>query len=178
MTELQGAEATPTQVVNNTAIAFRRHGGSTAPSVALTTANIFQTIEELIKGQTSAMRKRLNRKFMISQATADIMSEAQRLELNFKGIDITEEGIMKYAGFDFIVNTSFPDDTIIFCSMSGDPKTDAIQLGTSMSSDFNNLEVNRLSNFGREWGMLLTFALDIFVVRPEEVCIYTPTTIV
>ena len=33
--------------------------------------------------------------------------------------------------------------------MTGDMKSDAIQLGTSMSSDFNNLEVERVSNFGR-----------------------------
>lgn len=178
LTELQGADATPTQVVNNTAIAYRRHGASGVPSVALTTSNIFPTLEELIKNQTRAMRKRANRKFMISHATADIIREAQRLELNFKGVDVTEEGIMRYAGYDLIENPSFPDDTIVFCSMSGDFKTDAIQLGTSMSSDFNNLEVNRLSNFGREWGMLLTFALDIFVVRPEEVCFYTIDSIV
>lgn len=178
LTELQGAEATPTQVVDNTAIAFRRHGGSTVPSVALTSANIFPTLEELIKNQTKAMRKRMGRKFMVSHGTADLIREAQRLELNFKGVDVTEEGVLRYAGYDIIENPSFPDDTIIFASMTGDMKTDAIQLGTSMSSDFNNLEVNRLSNFGREWGMLLTFALDIFVVRPEEVCFYTIDTIV
>ena len=178
LTELQGAEATPTQVVNNTAIAFRRHGGSTAPAVALTSANIFPTLEEMIKNQTKAMRKRANRKFLISFATADLIREAQRLELNFKGVDVTEEGVLRYAGFELIEAASMEDDKIIFCSMSGDIKTDAIQLGTSMSSDYNNLEVNRLSNFGREWGMLLTFALDIFVVRPEEVCLYTTATIV
>lgn len=177
-TELQGADATPAQVVGNTAIGYRRHGGSTVPSVALTSANIFPTLEELIKNQTKAMRKRMNRKFMISHATADLLREGQRLELNFKGVDVTEEGVLKYAGYELIENPSFPDDTILFASMSGDMKTDAIQLGTSMSSDFNNLEVNRISNFGREWGMLLTFAIDIFVVRPEEVCFYTPTTIV
>lgn len=173
-------EATPDQVVNNTSIAFRAHGGGAGEElyVALTTANIFPKLELLIKKQTKAMRKRGGRKFMVSHGTADLIREAQRLELNFKGVDVTEEGIMRYAGIDIIENPSFPDNTILFCSMAGDMKTDAIQLGTSMSSDFNNLEVQRVSNFGREWGMLLTFALDIFVVRPEEVCFYTPTTIV
>jgi hypothetical protein len=181
LTELQGADATPTQVVNNTAIAYRRHGGTVGgvgAAVALTSANIFPTLEEMIKFQTKAMRKRANRKFLISHATADLLREAQRLELNFKGVDVTEEGVLRYAGYELIESAGMEDDKIIFCSMSGDIKTDAIQLGTSMSSDFNNLEVNRLSNFGREWGMLLTFALDIFVVRPEEVCIYTTATIV
>ena len=56
-------------------------------------------------------------------------------------------------------------------------KSDAIQMGTSMSSDFNNLEVERVSNFGREYGMLLTFALDIYVVRPEEICYYQTGTL-
>ena len=37
-----------------------------------------------------------------------------------------------------------------------------------MSSDFNNVTVDRVSAFSLIWGMLLTFALDIFVVRPEE----------
>jgi len=124
------------------------------------------------------MRKRSGRKFMVSHGTADLLREAQRLELNFKGVDTTEEGVMRYAGYDIIENPSFPDDSILFCSMTGDMKTDAIQLGTSMSSDFNNLEVNRVSPFGRTYGMLLTFAIDIFVVRPEEVCFYSVATIV
>ena len=180
LTSLNGAAATPTQTVNNTAIAFAAHGGGTNDnlSVALTTANIFPKLELMIKNQTKAMRKRSGRKFMVSHGTADLLREAQRLELNFKGVDTTEEGVMRYAGYDIIENPSFPDDTILFCSMTGDMKQDAIQLGTSMSSDYNNLEVNRLSNFGREWGMLLTFAIDVFVVRPEEVCFYTQATIV
>tara|TARA_R110000868_G_scaffold388347_1_gene657179 strand:+ start:306 stop:1289 length:984 start_codon:yes stop_codon:yes gene_type:complete len=176
---LDGVDATPAQVVANTKLAFRASAGLAGDSegVALSTANIFQKLEILIKKQTKAMRKRAGRKFMVSHGTADIIREAQRLELNFKGVDTTEEGIMRYAGYDIIENSSFPDDSIMFASMTGDMKTDAIQLGTSMSSDFNNLEVNRLSNFGREYGMLLTFAIDIFVVRPEEVCFYTTETI-
>jgi hypothetical protein len=179
-TSLNGAAATPTQNVNNTAIAFRAHSAGVGVNLGevLTVDNVFEKLEILIKYQTKAMRKRANRKFMISHGTADLIREAQRLRLNFKGVDVTEEGVMRYAGYDLIENPSFPDNTILFCSMSGDFKTDAIQLGTSMSSDFNNLEVQRTSNFGRTWGMLLTFALDIFVVRPEEVCFYTTSALI
>lgn len=179
-TNLNGVAATPTQNVNNTAIAFRAHSAGLGDNLGevLTADNVFDKLEILIKYQTKAMRKRANRKFMISHGTADLIRTAQRLKLNFKGVDVTEAGIMRYAGYDLIENPSFPDDTILFCSMSGDMKTDAIQLGTSMSSDFNNLEVNRISNFGRKWGMLLTFALDIFVVRPEEVCFYTTSALI
>lgn len=179
LTSLNGATPTPTQMTSNTTIGFAAHAGGTGDNLyaALTTANIFQKLELLIKKQNKTMRKRMNRKFMISHATADMLKEAQRLELNFKGVDVTEEGVLRYAGYELIENPSFPDNTLLFCSMSGDMKTDAIQLGTSLSSDFNNLEVNRVSNFGRHWGMLLTFAIDIFVVRPEEVCFYTPNTI-
>ena len=179
-TSLNGAKPTPTQIVNNTAISFRAHGGGTGKNlaVALTSDNIFEKLELLIKGQTKSMRTRPGRKFMVSQGTLDLITEAQRLKLNFKGVDVTEEGIARYAGYDIIANPSFPDDTILLASMTGDMKTDAIQLGTSQSSDFNNLVVDRISPFGREWGMLLTFAIDIFVVRPEEVCFYTTATII
>ena len=179
LTVLNGADATPTQVVGNSAIAFRASAGEAGDNegVVLTTSNIFQKLELLIKKQTKAMRRRAGRKFMVSHGTADLIKEAQRLELNFKGVDTTEEGVMRYAGYDIIENPSFPDNQILFASMSGDMKSDAIQLGTSMSSDYNNLEVNRISNFGREYGMLLTFAIDIFLVRPEEVCYYTDQTI-
>ena len=180
-TDLNGITvATPDQVVNNTAISFRAHGGGVgdAEGVALTTANVFQKLDLLIKKQTKAMRKRTGKKFMVSHGTMDLIREAQRLELNFKGVDVTEEGISRYAGYDIIENPSFPDDTILFCSMTGNFKDDAIQMGTSLASDFNNLEVQRTSNFGRTWGMLLTFALDIFVVRPEEICFYTTETVV
>lgn len=177
LTSLDGVDATAAQIVANSHIAFRADGnvGSTGDNagVALTTSNIFQKLELLIKKQTKSMRKRAGRKFMVSHGTADLIKEAQRLELNFKGVDVTEEGILRYAGYDIIENPSFPDNTILFCSMSGDMKTDAIQLGTSLSADFNNLAVDRINNFSREWGMLLTFALDIFLVRPEEVCFYT-----
>ena len=176
---VNNAKATPNQIVDNTTISFRAHGGGTGEEegVALTNQNVFPKLELLIKKQTKAMRRRGNKKFMVSHGTADLIREAQRLELNFKGVDVTEEGVMRYGGYDIIENPSFPDDTILFCSMSGDMKTDAYQLGTSLSSDFNNLVVDRVSNFGRHWGMLLTFALDIFVVRPEEICFYTTETV-
>ena len=177
LTSLNGASATSAQIVANDSICFRATGaaGETGDNigVALTTSNVFDKMELLIKNQSKEMRKRPNRKFMVNHATADLISESQRLELNFKGIDVTEEGIMRYAGYDIIQNPSFPDNTILFASMGGDMKTDAFQLGTSMSSDFNNLAVDRINNFSREWGMVLTFALDIFLVRPEEVCFYT-----
>ena len=179
-TPLNGVVATPDQVVSNTAISFRAHGGGTGDELAveLTSANIFSKLELLIKGQSKTMRKRAGRKFMVSCGTADLIKEAQRLELNFKGVDIYESGVMRYAGYDIIENPSFPDDTILLASMTGDYKTDAIQLGTSLSSDFNNLHVARLSEFSREWAMCLTFALDIFVVRPEEVVFYSTETVV
>lgn len=175
LTSLNGASPTSGNIVDNDTIAFRASSDGLGDNlgVALTTSNIFEKLELLISNQNKAMRKRPNRKFMISNGTADIIAQAQRLELSFKGIDVTEEGIMRYAGYDLIQNPSFPDNTILFCSMGGDMKTDAIQLGTSTSADFNNLYVDRISNFSREWGMLLTFALDIFVVRPEEICFYS-----
>lgn len=172
LTNLAGGVATPTQVANNTTVGYRVH-----TQAVLTSANIFSKLEELIAGQTKVMRKRAGRKFMVNHATADLIREAQR-NAQFKGVDFDEEGKMRYGGFDIVENPSFPSNFILLASMTGDVKSDAIQLGTSMSSDFNNLEVNRLSNFGREWGMLLTFALDIFLVRPEEVCVYTDQVIV
>ncbi len=178
-TSLGGVSPTPAQIVASNVLAFKAGSDGTGDQlgVTLTTANIFQKLNLLVKKQHKAMRKRAGRKFMVSHGTADLVREAQRLELNFKGVDVTEEGIMRYAGYDIIENPSFPDDTIIFASMTGDMKTDAIQLGTSMSSDFNNLEVERTSNFGRLYGMLLTFALDIYVVRPEEICYYQISTL-
>ena len=178
LVSLDGATPTPTQVVNNSHIAYRVHGGSTVPAVALTSKNIFEKFEDLIAHQTPSMRKRPGKKFMVSNKTADIFRKAQRLELAFKGIGITDAGIMTYGGYEVIECSNFPDDTILFASMTGDMNTDAFQLGTSMSDDFNNVEVNKVSNFGRTWGMCLTFALDIFLVRPEEVCFYTTDTIV
>ena len=175
LTSLDGASASSAQIIANTAISFRANAGGIGDNlgVVLTTANVFQKIELLIKYQSKEMRKRAGRKFMVSHGTADLITEAQRLELNFKGVDVTEAGIMRYAGYDIIQNPSFPDNTILFASMTGDMKSDSIQLGTSMSADFNNLAVDRISNFSRNWGMLLTFAIDIFVVRPEEICFYS-----
>ena len=174
-TSLNGSEPTSSQISGNTAIAFQAtsSGAGDNLGVALTTSNIFSKLELLIKNQTKSQRKRPGRKFMVNHTTADILMEAQRLELNFKGVDVIDEGVMRYAGYDVIVNPSLKDDTIVLCSMTGAYQTDAFQLGTSMSADFNNVEVQRISNFGREWGMALTMALDVFVVRPEEVCFYT-----
>ena len=178
ITSLNGASPSSTEIVANTRIAFRADGSGSNDNlgITLTAQNVFTKLELLIKNQTKEMRKRPGRKFMVSHGTADIITEAQRLELNFKGVDVTEAGIMRYAGYEIIQNPDFPDDSILFCSMTGDMKTDAIQLGTSLSVDFNNLHVDRISNFSREWGMLLTFALDVFVVRPEEICFYTTAT--
>lgn len=172
LVSLNGVSPTPTQTTALTHMAYRRSTDSATAAVALTSDNVFDVFEDLIKNQTKEMRKRPGRKFMVSHGTADLVREAQRLKLNFKGVETTEDGVMRYAGYDIVENPSFPDNAVLFCSMTGDFRTDAIQMGTSLSSDFNNLEVQRTSNFGRHWGMLLTFALDIFVVRPEEICYY------
>ncbi|UXQ88859.1 structural protein [Tenacibaculum phage Larrie] len=179
LTSLNGAKATPTQITANTHIAFRAHAGGTGENQAevLTADNVFDKLELLISKQTSAMRKRTGRKFMVNHATGDLIRTAQRLKLNFKGVDVTEEGVMRYGGFDIIENPSFPDNDIMLASMTGDFRTDAIQLGTSSSADYNNVTVDRDSKFSRVWGMCLTLALDIFLVRPEEVCYYTAETI-
>ena len=180
LTDLAGVEPTPTQVTQNTSICFRAHGAGTGDKlgVALTAQNIFAKMEILIKNQNRNMRKRPNRKFMVSAAAVDLIREAQRLELNFKGVDVTEAGVMRYGGFEVTENQSFPNNDILFCSMGGDFVNDALQMGTSLSADMNNVAVDRLSNFGREYGMLLTFAIDIFVVRPEEVCYYTDSALI
>lgn len=178
LTDIDAGEATPTQVTSNTAICFRAALGLAGDNLyaALTTTNLTDKLELLIKKQSQRMRKRPGRKFLVAQNVVDLLGQIQRGS-DFKGVDLTAEGILKYGGFELVVNPAFADDTIVLASMTGDFKTDAIQMGTSMSSDFNNLEVNRLSNFGREWAMLLTFALDIYVVRPEEVCIYVNGTV-
>lgn len=175
-----GTKATPTQITANTAIAFRAFNGGTGDYAyaALTTSNIFSKIELMIANQTNEQRKRPGRKFMVNAAFGDMLMNAQRNELNFKGVDVTEDGKLMHAGYEFVINQSFPDNTMILCSMTGANQTDAIQLGTSMSADFTNVDVQRISNFGREYGMLLTLALDIFVVRPEEICVYTPASLV
>jgi len=180
LTDLAGVEPTPTQVTQNTSICFRAHGGGSndREGVALTAQNIFAKMEILIKNQNRSMRKRPNRKFMVSASSVDLIREAQRLELNFKGVDVTEAGVMRYGGFEIIENQSFPTNDILFCSMGGAFISDAIQMGTSLSADFNNVAVDRLSNFGREYGMLLTFAIDIYLVRPEEVCYYTDSALI
>jgi hypothetical protein len=180
LTDLAGVEPTSAQITQNTHICFRAHAGGSGDreGVALTAQNIFAKMEILIKNQNRSMRKRPNRKFMMGSAAIDLMREAQRTELNFKGVDITEAGIMRYGGFEVIENKSFPTNDIVFASMGGDFINDAFQMGTSSSADFNNVTVDRLSNFGREYGMLLTFTLDIFVVRPEEVCYYTDQALI
>lgn len=178
-TSLNGGVATSAQIVASNTLAFKAGSDGTGDQlgVALTPQNIFSKFEILIKNQTKAQRKRAGRRFMVSQGTADLLKEAQRTELNFKGVDVTSEGVMRYAGYDIFENPSFPDNTLLLCSMTGDMKSDAIQLGTSESSDFNNLEVERESKFGRKYGMLLTFAIDIYVVRPEEICYYQTGTL-
>jgi len=179
LTNLDGGEATVDQTVNNTAIGFVAHAGGSGDTLSevFTAANIFDILELAIRKQNKRLRKRPGRKFMCSHATADMIRAAQR-GAEFKGVEFTEEGVMRYGGFDIIENPSFEDNKLVFCSMTGDFKTDAIQLGTSLSTDHNNLTVARADVWSRDWGMLLTFALDIYVVRPEEVVFYTSATIV
>ena len=93
-TELQGASPTSKQISDNLAIAYRRHKGSTTAATEITADNIFEILEELIAGQTKSMRKRQNKKFMISNYAADVLKKAQRTKLDYKGVDVTEEGEM------------------------------------------------------------------------------------
>ena len=183
ITSLDGAEPTAAQREANLHIAFGAGAqiggvGATGDALAavITSSNVFSIFELLLRKQNRSMRKRPNRKFMVAPSTADLVREAQRLNLNHKGVDVTEAGIMKYGGFEIIVNDDFADGDVVFASMGGDFKTDAFQMGTSSAADMNNLHVAPQGEFNRNWGMLVTFALDIYVARPEEVCIYSVGT--
>ena len=172
---LNGDAATPEQTVSNTRMAFKATAGGSGINlgVAIVSGNLLDKFELMISNQTKAMRKRPGRKFMVSQEIADIFGALQRDLTIHKGVSIDAEGVMKYGGYELVINNDFGASEIMLASMTGDLKTDAIQLGTSMSADFNNVIVDKIDNFSRNMGMLLTFALDIYVVRPEEVCFYT-----
>ena len=109
------------------------------------------------------MRRRPNRKFMVGSTTLDILKSAQRNNLTYKGVEITEDGIAKHAGYWVVENTSMPDNTMILCSMGGDLNNDAIQMGTSKSSDMNKVTVERLSAFAEEYGMLVSFSFTDYL---------------
>ena len=175
LTDLAGVAPDHIQVAASSHICFRAAAGFADDrlGVALTTTNIFEKLEIMIKNQNSIMRRRPNRKFMVGSTTLDILKSAQRLSLTYKGTDITEDGVARHGGYDIIENTSMPDNTMILCSMGGDLNNDAIQMGTSKSSDMNKVTVDRLSPFSEEYGMLVSFSLEIAVVRPEEVCFYS-----
>ena len=114
-------------------------------SIPLTTANIFPTIELLIKNQTKAMRNRGGCKFTVSPTTAKLLTEAQRLELNFKGVEAPEEGVMCYAGYDILKKKSLPDNTIILSCMG----SDLTETKITVASHYSKKEALKFQNSRR-----------------------------
>lgn len=83
-----------------------------AGPVALTDANIFAKFREVWDVVPAAVKRSMNLKFYISEATADLYRNAQEDQAN-KGPDPTGSALMRYRQKDIIVSPGLTDDTII-----------------------------------------------------------------
>ena len=108
------------------------------PAGALTASNIFATLDALIVALPSRVKERTSPVIMMNYADRDKMFQAQR-NLDFKGTNITEAGILRYAGYP-VITCGIPENNVVMTYPGN------LRGATWILNDTRNVKIDRLQN--------------------------------
>lgn len=147
-----------------------------ATPVALTAANIFAKFD-LVKAAAEANEAVYNSpgfKFLANFRTAQIFGEAQKAQAN-KGVDVTQQGVMKYDGKPIVSLPGIEDNTIIACVATSDVDSN-IWAGVNDADEDSYLKIMPLQANSEKWFMKMLFKMDVNHGLGEEIVVYTTKT--
>lgn len=153
----------------------------TIPSpVTLTSSNIgaklfllYQSVATNNKALLTNANSKKRMRFLVSINTRLIYEEYLTTQ-PYKNNDTTEEGIMRYKGYDVVSLAGFPDDTILFTEAL--PSTDSnLWYGINSISD-ENIQLARLTNASERFFVKMLWKNDVNYGFSNKMFLYTTLT--
>ena len=138
--------------------------------ITLTNVNIAGEFDRGFQKIKASLRYNPKMRIFCSYLTYDYYTEYQRNQ-SYKGIDVTEGGVLKYRGHEVVPVADFPENTY-YIAMALPTMESNIWMGVNSSDDQNNLEINRVSNTSDLWFVKGKMKVDVNYVFPDEIVYY------
>jgi len=149
-----------------------------AGAQVLTEANIkgaFDSVKAAIPDALLYKYGKEGVRFHCNYGTQKIWEQAQQ-SLAFKSVDMTENGINKYSGYDVVPLAGMPPNTII-ATISRPDTTGHFWLGLNSATDESNVKVGLLRPEGELWFLKILMKADTQTGWGTEIIIYTTITL-
>jgi hypothetical protein len=108
-------------------------------------------------------------KFFVSYATYDLYADSQ-IAQQFKGIDITQDGLRKFKGRTVVPIADFPDNTYVIAKGLATPESN-LWVGMN-STDDAKLELRQLQANSELWFIKMLMKVDVQYGWFEEAVLY------
>ncbi len=149
--------------------------------VALTKTNIFAKFEEVKAAVPVSIKEHADLKYVINPQTKEIFTSAQQGQ-NFKGINVTDEGVMTFGGKKIEVVNGLPNDTIVAGVFGKTVGKGNFYMGVNVVDEETSLEMKKYRPESELFYIKGLMKFDVNYGFGEETVLYTtwtsPTTYV
>ena len=144
-------------------------------STALTTgAQVEQALYATWKAMPTKLRKKQGMVILMDQESWDLYDQ-ELTSRTVKYTDNTTENSLKFRGKKIIPMSSLPKDTIIFGEFNTTMNSN-LWMGVDYANDENVLQIDKLQNNSELYFFKMILKMDVNIVRPGEIFIWTSYT--
>lgn len=141
----------------------------TSPTV-LSNTNVAAEFDKGFQKIKPALRYNKQMRYFCSYLTYDFYTEYQRNQ-SYKGIDVTEGGVLKYRGHEIVPVADFPENTFYIAKALPTMESN-LWMGVNSTSDENNLQIDKVAPNSDLWFVKGKMKVDVNYVFPDEIVYY------
>jgi len=141
--------------------------------ITLTNVNVAGEFDRGFQKIAPALRYDPKMRYFCSYLTYDLYTEYQRNVVTqpYKGIDITEAGVLKFRGHEIVRVADFPENTFYIAKALPTMESN-LWLGVNSSDDQNNLKIGQVAANSDFWFVKGKMKIDVNYVTPAEITYY------
>jgi hypothetical protein len=143
--------------------------------LVLTKANIFDELERVKNAVPVSIKENLDLKYAINPNTKEIFTKAQQGQ-NFKGISVTDAGIMTFGGKEIVVVNGLPDNTIVAGIFNPRVGKGNFYMGVNEVDEETYLKLSKHRPESEEHFIKGLFKFDVNYGYGQEIVLYTTWT--
>lgn len=140
-------------------------------AVALTKTNVVDAFESVLDATDQLASEDGGFKLIINKKTADLYRKYQQSQ-GFKGVDVTQKGIMDYSGVSIVIDPHVPADTVIGTYTEAGEGSN-LWMGTNLTSDLSTLKYGKVAEYSNEWFIRMDARLGFGIRNPEHATLYS-----
>jgi hypothetical protein len=141
-----------------------------ASPTTLSNSNIATEFDKGFQKIKASLRYNPQMRYFCSYLTYDYYTEYQRNQ-TYKGIDVTETGVLKFRGHEVVPIADFPEDTFYIAKALPTMESN-LWMGVNSTDDQNNLQIDKVANNSDLWFVKGKMKVDVNYVFPEEIVYY------